>query len=398
MINPRHPSAAHISAVRAWRFAQELATLGHRVVFLTATDASGTTTACLAHAHDWRRPYVLACAASDSLTRAYPSRLPRFLRRARTAFRLLFQGGESVGWMQAAVLAGTRLPPGCGPDVLWCTFGQMDAVFAARSIARRLRRPWVLDLKDNWELYVPRGLRRLMVWRTRGAAAVTVNAKLTQGMAHKWQGVAATLIYSGVEECFFSPQGGLKPANFEINVVGGIYFPELLRSFLEGIKEWYRDLSPQHRARVCLRHIGAQRDLVRRIAHELMPGLTLDMPGYVSTEEMAGMCQRACVNAYVKHSGTFHHKLLELLACGRPVIAYPTEGEEAIALAAPAREQLIIATSPKEVSQVLSDLSAPFFECGAALATYPRAHLRSYSWPAQALLLRQVLTNAASLR
>ena len=175
MVHPVHPSTPHVSAVRTWRFAQELAALGHRVVLLTATP-EGETAACEVHSdHDWKKPLLLACASAAS---AEPkTHWPTSLRRVRTALRMLWQGGAAGTWLRAAVITGTRLPPAFQPDVIWCTFGQMEAVFAARQLARKLRRPWVLDLKDNWELFVPRGLRKLMAWRIRGSAAATANAE-----------------------------------------------------------------------------------------------------------------------------------------------------------------------------------------------------------------------------
>lgn len=394
MLNPVHPTTAHISAVRAWRFAQELATLGHRVVLLAATASHGETSHGVPADHDWRQPLVLPCAAATPSDTS--SRLPVPLRRARTALRMLIRGGEASTWVNAAVATGCGLPRQCTPDVVWCTFGRMESVFAARRIARRLRRPWVLDVKDNWELYVPHGLRRLMVWRTRGFATATANARLTRHMTHKWQGAEASLIYSGVENCFLAPADVPSPANFEINLIGGIYFPEFLRTFLTGVAAWYQQLPIQQRTRVRLRHIGEQGELVRKSAHELIPSLAVELPGYVPVAEMAQMCQRACVNAYITHSGTFHHKLLELLACGRPVLACPSENEESIALAAPSAGQLIVAATAEHVARTLGNLSTTFFRCGTLPDPYPGTHLRDYTWPAQTRLLQRVLSTVAS--
>ena len=71
-------------------------------------------------------------------------------------------------------------------------------------LAKAFGCPWVLDIKDNWELYVPSGLRRLMAWRTRGWAAVTANAEFTARKANIWQRSDAAIIYSGVDDVFFA--------------------------------------------------------------------------------------------------------------------------------------------------------------------------------------------------
>lgn len=395
MINPTHPDTPHISAVRAWRFAQELARLGHRVVLLTATRNNAIPTLEVDPHYDWRQPCVLACAAVPHAT----SPGPRWLRpvhRARTALHMLKYGGEAKDWLRAAVRAGSNLPEECRPDVVWCTFGKMEAVFAARRIARALRVPWVLDVKDNWELYVPRGLRQLMVWRTRGFAAVTSNARFTQRMTQRWQRANARVIYSGVEDCFLA-RDRCKPAGrFEINLVGGVYFADALRTLLTGIAAWYRTLADAQRAQVRFRYLGAQGELVQRMAAEAVPGLVPELCGYVSAETMARLCRCAAVNTYTAHPGAFHHKLLELLACGRPVLACPSETEESRQLAAPAAGQLRIAATAADVAAVLRELSVSFFTRGEALAPYPEGHVARYGWPAQAQLLQQVLLVAAS--
>ena len=385
----------HVSAVRAWRFAQELVGLGHRVVLLCAPLPGGISRASVGSEHDWRQPCVLPCAAAFDAAPNHALGLRPF-RRIRTALRMLRDGGSAREWLRAAVDTGTRLPPVCRPDVVWCTFGQMEAVFAARRIARRLRRPWVLDVKDNWELYVPRGLRMLMVWRTRGFAVATANSQFTQHKARKWQGVDAALIYSGVEECFFAPFVPPSFDEFSLNLVGGIYFPEPFREFVTGVAAWYRTLPEVQRAHVRLRYIGSQGTLVQETFEAQLPELTVHLPGYVSPVEMAKWCQRAALNAYIAHPGGFHHKLPELLACGRPVLACPAENEESIALAAPALGQLSLAPTAADVTQILEALSAQHFYGGAPSTVFPQAHLARFRWSAQARLLEKILARVSA--
>lgn len=398
MLNPVHPETPHISAVRAWRFAQELAALGHRVMLLTASGADGVVHTTVDAMHDWHHPMVLTCAATATPPSEDARCTPRSRRRARTAWRMLRHGGPSSVWVHAAVNTALHLPSALLPDVVWATFGRLEAVFAARRIAHRLRRPWVLDIKDNWELYVPPGLRRLMAWRIRGFAGASANARLTQHMACKWNGVDASLIYSGVQDCFLAPPNSTPPCLFEINLVGGIYFPEYLDEFLRGVDMWYRHLSAEERARVRLRHIGAQGELVRRSVRSLVPNLAPECPGYLPMTEMARLCKQACVNAYISHPGTFHHKLLELLACGRPLLTCPSENAESIELAASAPGQLRVAASADDVARTLASLSSHYFANGTPATPYSQDHASRYAWPAQALLVQKALIAAHKSR
>ena len=69
------------------------------------------------------------------------------------------------------------------PDIVWTTFGSLEAVLVAKRAAARRRCPWVLDIKDNPEVFIPAGLRKVMAWRTRGCAALTANAQFTADVA-----------------------------------------------------------------------------------------------------------------------------------------------------------------------------------------------------------------------
>ena len=175
MVNPVHPSTPHISAVRAWRFAEELAHRGHRVILLTAHRADGDPTQSPTVAtHDWHEPLVMSFAGINRKAPGFS--LPRPLRRAATAVRMLRDGGRNGAWVRASVAGITPSLAAFKPDVVWCTFGAMEGVIAAKQIANVVGCPWVLDVKDNWELYVPRGMRRLMAWRVKGWSALTANA------------------------------------------------------------------------------------------------------------------------------------------------------------------------------------------------------------------------------
>lgn len=388
MVNPTHPATPHISAVRAWRFAQCLAGFGHRVVLLTGDRGAANTVLPSSADHAWREPLVLACHMGASPRGAH---LPSVARKAKTAWRMLTRGGAEAEWVRAAEAAAKALAPVFVPDVLWTTFGQMEAVIVTRRVARRIQKPWVLDIKDNWELYVPRGLRRLMAWRVRGFGASTSNAERTRELAEKWLGTDARVIYSGVDDCYFAPSHVPATDRFVINLVGSLYFPDLLEGLLRGIRVWYVQLTAGQQSRVCLRHIGAQGDLVHELCARTVPGLAVEAPGYVSPSEMARLCQQAGINVYIHHSANFHHKLLELLACNRPVMAFPGESRESIDLAATAGATFFVPSTPNEVAGTFEVLSRSFFELRPPAPSPAAAQLTCYAWANQTRQLETVL-------
>ena len=396
MINPVHPDTPHISAVRAWRFACELAALCHKVVLLTSSrEAREPDCVASLATHDWTKVLILACGPLDR-GQARQVRPPGLLRKGLTAWRMLHHGGKEWSWSVNAVNAAKRLSEYFVPDVIWCTFGMMEAVVAAKRIAASAHRPWILDIKDNWELYVPRGLRRVMTWRIRGWAAITANSRFAAEKARVWQRTAARVVYSGVDEAFFErgPSLEAEANQFCINVVGGIYFPSQLEALLTGIEAWAARLSPKVRGRVSVRYLGGDGKLFAEVAKRCLRVIQFEVCGYVPVKRMARLCQAAVLNAYVAHAGGFHHKLLELLACGRPVLVCPAEDEEARDLARKASAELIEAGEPAQVTVVLEKLHQTWLRAPARLNSAEAFH--HYSWTGQTKALEQTLAATTS--
>lgn len=395
LLNPTHPATPHISGVRAWRFAQELARLGHRAVLLTGDPPDGAAPTGPWASHDWSGPWIACCGP---LVPDGPGAGPAIVRRAATAARVLRHGGRNGAWAEAAVRAAFRLRPSFDPDVIWCTVGRLEAAIATRRIATRMRRPWVLDVKDYWESVVPAGLRRLVSWRLRGCAAVTANARLTADLATRWLAMDATVIYSGVDDEFLRPaEAGIEPpAEFAVNLVGGTYFPDRLAQWCEGVGRWVDRLTPEQRQHLAFTYIGAEVDQVAGAVAARLPGLRWRYPGYVPMAEMAWLCRGAAVNAYIAHPATFHHKLLELLACGRPVMAFPEERLESRELAAALDAPFDVPNTPEAVAECLARAQAAWTaRPAAARAGAGRAGL---SWPERTRILEQVLIRAAHSR
>ncbi|MEE2760953.1 MAG: hypothetical protein VYE18_05865, partial [Pseudomonadota bacterium] len=87
-----------------------------------------------------------------------------------------------------------------------------------------------------------------------------------------------------------------------------------------------------------------------------------------------------------KSSGTFHHKIVELLTAGRPAICYPEEGAEAKSLAMAMGATLHSAGNREAVGAAL----------GESLERYPeirvdREAAATFTWDAQAEKLEALL-------
>jgi hypothetical protein len=392
VVNPVHPAGPHVSAIRAWRFAEELSRLHHRVVFVTVpSEAVGKVAEPDIPAHDWSAPLLVEVAREPH----HSPPASTLLRKMRTTWRLVLYGGEARDWARNASSAVAELSAAFVPDVVWCTFGQMESVLAARRIARSAGRPWILDLKDNWELYVPRGLRRLMVYRTRGWTAVTCNSQFNACKAKEWQSTAAEVIYSGVDHAFVEMQGEDDGyPGFTINVVGSLYFEAQVDTLLHGVRLMAESLGEQDRGQLRIRYVGGDGRMFARVAARQLGGIAFKQLGYLSIRHMAVHCRSASVNAYIGHSGGFHHKLLELLACRRPILVCPSEGEEARQLAAQAGTRLFQAESASAAAIHLRYIFDQW-KIGAPPDCANRDGM-CYSWATQARQLERVLLGSVS--
>lgn len=399
LINPVHPSTPHISGVRAWRFARELAGMGHRVVLLTGSKAGEDVCPHVLplDKHDWRQPLILAPTAFAPTATGWGSGL---LRKLGTSWNMLRHGGYHAAWADAAVAAVNQLYPQFAPHVIWATVGKMESAFVARRLSRSLSVPWVLDLKDNWQLFVPAPLRLAMAWRVGGWSAVTTNAGSTADDARRWHGADPRVVYSGVDEAFFRAARGCSgPVDeecFVINLVGSLYFDDKLKELLRGIDLWSRSLPLAERERVRVRYLGGDTAMFETAVRTTRLSVRTTAQGYLGIEEMAGAAGSAAVNAYVAHDGGFHHKLLELLASGRPLIAFPRESSESRAVATEFGGQLLEPEDIDGVSGALDKIHREYRRQDSVDASGAVSWRDvPYSWNAQARLLEEVLVRAA---
>jgi len=65
--------------------------------------------------------------------------------------------------------------------------------------------------------------------------------------------------------------------------------------------------------------------------------------------DMLALCRRAMVNCYLTCDQTFHHKVVELLCCGRPILCFPADQAEALTLTQRVGGDLRSCTSPADI-------------------------------------------------
>jgi len=375
LISGTHPDAAHISGVRAARFAAELARAGHQCVLLCPPLPGAAPTGALGLSRDWSTPLVVAAALPDAPPRRFGS--------LGTMANLLRFGGNRTDLARGLRTAGDSLIKAFGPQAMWCTFGNLETVVATRALGRHHGIPWLFDVKDNADLYLPRSLRPILARRLHGWSALQANSRLHADAAERWLGARPEIVYSGVDSVFFESRPADPARRAYVTLVGGLYFQDKLDTFVDGVAAYNRS----GHAPLGIVHLGSQQAMLERSAARHGGAVPVESPGYVGPAEMAGMCQGAVANAYVFHGQTFHHKTFELFACRRPVIAFGGELPESIEQAERLGAHL---AAPSDVPGVVAALQS-----AAALSAepFPATADRFFTWREQAAMVETAIGN-----
>jgi len=398
-VNHCHWDKNHVCAVRLKNFAQAFCDLGHQVLLLTETltpndrGPSPVDVAIQIQSHDWSIPFYFACqpTLASTLRKARTGRLTWGLRQGVLVTSYLFRGGVFTDW-----LAGCRpylplIAEHFRPQIVWATFGNTDAWNIAHTLAEAAQCPWVADFKDNWSAFIPFGLRRLIASRYRKASHMTV---FSEGHAHeaaRWFDLPQSVIYSGFDRdppiAILAPDG-----RFRILVTGGIYGDEVFGALVAGIKIWLTLRKADATvAGVTFSYAGNDYERVGRIAAQLDGLCELNVQPFQPLDRLRAMQRQADVNIYVSNApNIFHHKVLELLSSGRPILCMPDDGPEAQSIVTGVGGVLFGCNSVADVAAALDSVASE------NRPTLNASELARYSWQEQARQLEKVFVRMAS--
>lgn len=385
-VNYCHPAMPHICGVRVSHFAAAMAARGHQVVLITR-DLDGQPVAPLVAelaaslaAHDWAQPFHLAIAPKPSgfFSRLQAGSLPGGLRQLAILGAYLGAGGIFADWRAACRPYAKALAAAFQPQLAWGTFGNTDSWAVARDMARAANAPWVGDIKDYWRMFIPAPLRRVLAWRFRDVAHLTLLAGTHVDEALPYFPQAATVIYSGMPEVFLQPVAAPVPGPFTLVLSGSLYNQPTLEDFLTTLAAWGQGRNA--------RLIYAGADHVRMARTSKALGLDrhwqVDIHPYLPLNDLRALQVTATANVYMRSARCFHHKVIELMAMRRPVISFPGEGDEAHAIAKATGGTLLACWDGGQLRAVLDRLAA-----GEDFAAATAEGLARHTWAAQAAAL-----------
>lgn len=368
LINNAHPSVGHVSGMRFGQFARSLSSFGHEVVLLTMALPDVVETA-VTEIHE-TIPSKLARAAPLRLELVTPvtfgvlnvirqNRVPSTLRRAITVWMFLRHGGPFPDWSIAAWPHICRLAVEFQPQLVWATFGNTSNLELARRLADLAECPWVIDVKDNWNAFIPSGLRSLMAHRFQSATAITANSHhhLSQ-VKDIYFRQPSKVIYSGVSPEFFASRDSrIHRKNQNRNsfvLVGSTYGHTHLKAFLLGLRDWLEAGNHELRSNFEFVYVGSDQARVAQELDEIALPCKILCLKQKGLSELCDLLGTAFATSYLWAEFGFHHKLLELLTIGLPVLAYPGEHDESHKIAASSSTPFYVCTNRTDLHSSLS--------------------------------------------
>ena len=388
-INHCHPDVPHVCGLRAGRFADALAARGHQIVVLCQVlpkHDTGFPMEELGGAlenHDWRKPFVLPClpAGFETITRARHGQLMSGWRHMVIAWSYAKHGGMFPDWQAGVTSYFPLLAEHFRPEVVWGTFGNTDTWQLCQQLARQSGCPWVGDFKDNWGAFVPSGLHTMVAARFTDASQMTVYSCAHCDQADVlFPQTMKTVVYSGVEAVADVPPAE-SAGPFTLTLTGSIYDPATLERMMAALGAW---VSANAEREVVLHYAGNDADAVRVAASE--QPFDVQLEGFMVQDALHELQSRSHANLYVHNPVCLmHHKSLELIAMGRPVISFPGETREVTELAAEAGGSLFACADADQLAEALD-----------VIASNPspvpnKSRREGFTWAARAGVLEKVL-------
>jgi len=337
IINYHHPEENIVGAIRTREFSRYLAAQGHKVMVISrGVSASLNKNIGL---HKWNEPFYLGVTYEENVfvDRARKGKGRRIINKFILAYAHFVFGGSYMEWEKE--VKSTRVKEliiKFQPDCIWAIFGSTNCVSIGNWICTFTKAHFFIDIKDPW-MYVPAVFRIFLNQRINGKIkGITTNSHMQWEKARMYfPNVSHCVVYSGCNTKWIKE---LRPEkntdhSFVIHLVGSVYSTNDLQNFFLTLGNWAGALKKSnHDMQLCFEYSGINPDIVDDHVYLLSDHFKILVHGQVSHQAFLKRCKSATINCYMWTAtrSLFHHKTIELMACGKPIISYPGEWDETI--------------------------------------------------------------------
>ena len=391
-MNHCHPDASHVCAFRMKYFAEVLARRGHRVVLLTETlkiDHPGSELSqldTLIKNHDWANPFPILVKPmfESKLFSLRKQKLSFGFRQGIILKRYLFNNGMFNHWTQSAEKYFGVLESKIRPDIIWATFGNTDCWNIAQNISKAINVPWVADIKDNWDAFIPLGLSKLVASRFNSMAGMTAFSNAHRVLAKKVFNRDAKVIYSGFANNSVNEK--IIKIDKKILITGSLYNSKFLKQILiNGIISWIEN-QKRGSNRIEVHYAGNDVSFFKEASKGLLDYCNIAIDSFLPLDLLQKLQASAWVNAYIYNERSlFQHKTIELMAARRPIIAIPEEATEVLSISESIEANLCPCHSADIVARTLENLNNNYQSSGDV------SKVLKYSWEEQSKKLEKFL-------
>jgi hypothetical protein len=290
-------------------------------------------------------------------------------KRGAWAHHYLGFPDDKIGWYRPALRAAEEANRRVGFDAVVSTSPPRVATLVAASLAKRLRLPWIMDLRDPWwgHYQTPTSddggypligfLQQRLFRRCVQAARLVVHNTerlrlLTCGIVPD-ACLKTRCIPNGCASEWQAPRDGAAPLAFRIGHYGQIMGQRSPSVFLQGLRSWLDSCRLQP-ASIGVRFVGGGIEVVGRQARDLgLRDFVKPIPP-IPRQEVAAQMAGDFVLLLVANAQPLQipGKTYEYLAAGRRILAV-TDHEGATADLLKAQEGCIVAERPEEVRTAL---------------------------------------------
>ena len=177
-----------------------------------------------------------------------------------------------------------------------------------------------------------------------------------------------------------------------IITLSGSFNNNLMTEFLEILALF--SLKNKTSRHIVVNYAGAKHKAFEEITNHLTDHkLDFKIMSYLNIHEFLNLCRNSHVNTYIRvfNSTAIHHKSIELLSCGRPLLVYPGETEEVKQLIHNAGGELICCNSKEDLFAAFNELT---LRPTQGFYYYDPDKLIQLTWEAQAdILVRFIKKN-----